>query len=148
MYCGQLDKELLEAVGFTKVYQDGETWVFERYWYDGNSKKKSTKNIKISPATKHHKYRPDKEYPKVTFSARGFEPSHFSITISRFLYAWFKGPIPQGMVIDHINNNPYDNSLDNLALSTIPDNLAKRFSDNPESWTNQYGKTKGWKNNE
>lgn len=144
MYCGPLNRELLEAVGFTKVYKDGDTWVFERHWYDGNSKNKSTKNIQVSDAKRKHKYRPDKSYPKLDFNARGF--GHFSITLSRFLYAWFKGPIAEGMVIDHINNDPFDNSLDNLALLTISDNLAKRFSDNPESWTNQYGKTKGWKN--
>ena len=44
------------------------------------------------------------------------------------------------MQVDHIDNDPYNNELDNLQLLTIKENLAKRYTDNPESWVNQWGK--------
>lgn len=34
--------------------------------------------------------------------------------LHRIVYETFNGNIPNGMVIDHKNNNPMDNSLDNL----------------------------------
>lgn len=49
------------------------------------------------------------------------------------------------MQVDHLDNDPFNNDPNNLELISIEDNLAKRYTDNPESWTNQYGKTKGWK---
>ena len=51
-----------------------------------------------------------------------------AINLHRAIYAWFKGDIPQGMVIDHIDNKHethYDNRPENLQLLTQAENLAK-----------------------
>ena len=51
-----------------------------------------------------------------------------SITLHRGIYAWFKGDIPEGKVVDHINNQHethYDNRPENLQLLTPSENLAK-----------------------
>lgn len=39
-------------------------------------------------------------------------------SMHRYLWAKYKGPIPIGMTIDHINNDRRDNRLDNLRLAT------------------------------
>lgn len=49
-----------------------------------------------------------------------------SLLLSRVLYAWFKGDIPDGYDVDHIDNNSMNNSLDNLQLLTRKENLKKR----------------------
>ena len=144
MYCKELTKKLLLKVGICKVEKIEDEWRVYRLWYDGNKKTKSIKEIKITDATRKHVYRPDKKYPKINFTARGY--GTFSIPLSRFLYVWFKGDIPDGYVVDHIDNDPYNNNIDNLQILTVGDNLAKRFEDNPDAWTNQWGKSKGYNN--
>ena len=55
------------------------------------------------------------------------------------IYAWFVGDIEEGMVIDHIDNNPFNNRVENLQKLTPEENLKKRFEDNPNALHNQYG---------
>lgn len=54
-----------------------------------------------------------------------------TIPLHRAIYAWFKGDIPQGMVVDHIDNKHethYDNRLENLQLLTQAENVSKAKS--------------------
>ena len=141
MYCAGLTRNELEQLGVISIYNTPDGWKMARLWYRNNSGHKELKEISVSEAKRKHKYRPDKVYPKFQFSANGI---HYSIVLSRAIYVWYKGDIPDGYVIDHIDNNPYNNDPENLKLMTIEDNLNKRFEDNPESWTNQYGKLKNW----
>lgn len=54
--------------------------------------------------------------------------------LSRLLYSHFKGDLVEGMVIDHIDNNPKNNSLYNLQQITIRENASKdRFRHNSTS---------------
>lgn len=142
MYCKGITKAELEAIGVIDIYKSIDGWKLKRYWRKNFGSKKTINEISLSDATRKHKYRPSKSYPKFQFSANG---KHYSLVLSRAVYVWYKGDIPDGYVIDHLDNNPYNNDPDNLEISTIPDNLNKRYLDNPESWTNQYGKTKNWK---
>ena len=51
-----------------------------------------------------------------------------TINLHRAIYAWFKGDIPQGIVVDHIDNKHethYDNRPENLQLLTPAENVAK-----------------------
>ena len=41
------------------------------------------------------------------------------------------------MVIDHKNNEPYDNRVENLQKLTPEQNLKKRFIDNPNAHKNE-----------
>ena len=54
-----------------------------------------------------------------------------TIPLHRAIYAWFKGEVPEGMVVDHINNKHethYDNRPENLQLLTPSENLSKEKS--------------------
>ena len=143
MYCAPLTKDELKAVGIVDIRKiDGE-WLIYRLWYKNFSKVKELKIIKPSLAITKHKFRPDKVYPKITFSTAN---KKYSIVLSRLIYVWFKEDITEpGLQVDHIDNDPFNNDPDNLELITIEQNLAKRYVDNPEAWTNQYGKQKGYK---
>ena len=44
--------------------------------------------------------------------------------LHRLIYELFKGPIPQGYEINHIDQNPHNNHIDNLELMTIQQNRA------------------------
>ena len=45
--------------------------------------------------------------------------------IHRLVWTIFKGEIPEGMEIDHIDDNPRNNKLDNLRLVTREENVKK-----------------------
>ena len=50
---------------------------------------------------------------------------HNSEYIHRFIWQAFNGEIPDGLTIDHIDNNPANNRLDNLQLLTNTENPSK-----------------------
>ena len=54
--------------------------------------------------------------------------------VHRFVWECFKGVIPEGKVIDHINNNKEDNRLCNLHLITQQQNCKKSAKDRDYSF--------------
>lgn len=52
------------------------------------------------------------------------------IDVNRFVWECFNGPIPEAMVIDHINDDKSDNRLCNLQLLTIRENSLKGAKNN------------------
>lgn len=144
-YGKALTKEMLLDWGFTDIrylpheqkwtFNDKTDWYIERVWRKNSNKEPIKKRITITEAVCKHKYSADKVYLKITFSVGG---KVYSIPLSRVIYAWFNGPIGQGEVIDHINNNSFDNRPENLQKLSVGENLAKRFIDNPKFARNQY----------
>ena len=55
--------------------------------------------------------------------------------IHRFIWECFNGVIPEGKVIDHINNNKEDNRLCNLQLLTHKENCKKSAKDRDYTFT-------------
>lgn len=51
------------------------------------------------------------------------------ILVHRGVWEAFNGEIPEGMDVDHIDNNPANNALSNLQLLSHSDNLKKREID-------------------
>ena len=51
--------------------------------------------------------------------------------LSRLVWETFRGAIPPGFHVDHIDNDQLNNSLENLQLLTLADNNRKRWRDNP-----------------
>lgn len=47
------------------------------------------------------------------------------IALHRLIYVWYKGDIPKGYVVDHIDNNQLNNDPDNLQLLTRGENVKK-----------------------
>ena len=46
---------------------------------------------------------------------------------SRVVWTWHHGEIPEGLVVDHIDENPADDRIENLQLLTNQENVAKGF---------------------
>ena len=144
----ELTSEYLEELGFKDVYNWFGNWYIFRYWYNSGGKVKEYKRINVRNATCKHKYTHNKYYPILTISL-GHGKS-YSITLSKFLYAWFRGCVPANMDVDHKDNDPFNNYINedpedpknNLQLLTRKENINKRLKDNPEGWINQHGKKK------
>lgn len=131
MYCKGLTKQELIDIGIIDVKEEPNgSWSILRYWYKNNSKAKELKTISITLARGKHKYRPDKYYQKITFCVK---QRVYNISLSRLVYVWYKGDIPDGYVVDHIDNDSFNNKPDNLQILTIEENLTKRYTDNPEA---------------
>ena len=142
MYCKGLTKQWLMEAGIVDIKRINNQWLIYRLWYDGKSKSKTLKTLTINKAIRKHKYTETKSYDIIMFSIRG--KGHYTIPLSRVIYAWFKEDIPDGYVIDHIDNDPFNNNLDNLKMTTIETNLKKRFVDNPGCYVNQWAAIKDY----
>ena len=142
-----LDRQMLEDMGIIAVIPNGtdyNDWTIVRRWYRNNSKT----IIDTKPLAQHvfkgkAKYVEPKEYIKVQFS---YKNETQGICLHRLLWAWWRGPIPEGMEIGHqddntFNNylNPFDNNdpKNNLYLTTVLDNRRKRWV-NPNNHKNQW----------
>ena len=42
------------------------------------------------------------------------------------IYAWYKGEVQLGYDIDHLDNNPFNNNIDNLELVTHKENMRRK----------------------
>lgn len=63
-------------------------------------------------------------YMQVNLTGRdGTRKKHY---VHRIVFSSFVSDIPEGLEVDHINNNRADNALSNLRLLTRADNLRKR----------------------
>lgn len=97
--------------------------VFRTGKLHGFAKTEVTREVPIHNICTEHKYGKEKGYPAICVSVNNKSKG---LVLSRVVYAWFIGDIPDNYDIDHIDNNPYNNSLDNLQLLTRKDNIAKR----------------------
>lgn len=150
-YCEKLTKQMLKDWGFTQavykpdfdlpVKDEKDVWYIERLWRKNSSKALHVKRISITEAVCKHKYTKDKKYLKITFMTQNGPKT---ITLARFIYVWFIGDIEDGEVVDHIDNDSFNNRPGNLRKLSVGENLAKRFIDSPGFARNQY-ETKAYK---
>ena len=135
-----VDRKVLESWGFVSATsEDGREWTIMRNWRKvGRSNECTTRKIKISTAVCKHPYGTNKSYPTLAFSA---DSRIRSMTLARFLYAWFVGPVTSDMDVDHIDNDCFNNNISNLRLVTRAENIRKKFTDS-DCNVNQYGRRK------
>ena len=55
-----------------------------------------------------------------------YEHKGYVFPYHRLLYAWYNNEVPEGYDVDHIDDNTFNNNLDNLQLLTHKDNMDKR----------------------
>lgn len=67
-------------------------------------------------------------YKRVLLSKNGKTKNFL---IHRLVYTAFVGNVQDGFQIDHRDNNPENNRLDNLQLLTVSENIKKIYIDNP-----------------
>lgn len=112
--------------GFTiETVGDGRYAIYRTWIRSGFHKKPEKRRMNIYDIRTSHIYGDDRYYPVVVFSHNGKAKS---IPLSRLVYTWYLMPegIDAELDVDHIDDNPYNNRLDNLQLLTHSLNIAKR----------------------
>lgn len=75
--------------------------------------------------TTKHKYGKDMTYKAVVVKIDGKAQT---ITMQNIVWVWFNGKIEPKHDIDHIDDNPMNNSIDNLQMISRKENINKRKS--------------------
>lgn len=109
----ELSKKMLEDLG-VQIFQtsDNDYAVFHK-----------GRKVKIGITTTKHKYGKDMYYHTLHFRLNKKVNTYH---LCRILYAYFIGTVPAGYDVDHIDNNPLNDSLSNLQILTRRENLLKR----------------------
>jgi hypothetical protein len=61
-------------------------------------------------------------YRQITATCGGIRKTYY---VHRFVWEYFNGPIPKGLVIDHIDSDRFNNRLENLQVLSPRDNVRK-----------------------
>lgn len=120
-YAREITKEYLKKLGVEYVSEDGLTVIvkgktitnFGKPAYSGNR-----------PYYKLQFHDPDL-YASVPKEERKSASGQVPIGIHILNFVWNKQDKPQGLVVDHIDNNSINNHIDNLQLSTVKLNVTK-----------------------
>ena len=116
-----------------------EDLVRNGYFVEGDKVFRNTSNgvreIKQQIIVSKHKYGLEKLYIYLTLfidTINGGKQRLFGL--HNVIYAWYKGELPLGYDVDHIDNNPLNNNIDNLQLLTHEENLKKRSIKGVNQW--------------
>ena len=115
--------------GYQGLYQVSNFGRVKSLNYNKTGKEKILKHDLV---VIHHKNR-DYIQHQIILHKNG-KRKHF--LIHRLVYQTFIGEIPNGYQIDHRDNNPQNNKLENLQLLTRSENIKKCFIDNPNLISN------------
>lgn len=105
--------------------------------YQWSKKLKKYVELDIVPVVNTPKWGKERTYMTVFYYKK---EKHIMqpIALHRLIYVWYKGDIPKGYVVDHIDNNQLNNDPDNLQLLTRGENVKKNNNGH-----NQFTVTKG-----
>lgn len=131
-----LTKQQLIDLGVTDVTEDG------RVFKNGVECKISILNNKYKHSTKIYQNAvvqfvdKSKKIPFVTKDGyKSYTYGCINISVARIMFVWFVRDIEYGEQIDHKDNNPLNNTLDNLQVLTQEENLKKKgISRNQYTW--------------
>lgn len=111
--------------------ENGEIHVYHRRDFKGRSRYREIKPGIITSSS-------GKKYVRVAWRSRSNGWKCVTMTISRVAWAWFHGSVPSLWVVDHIDNDPLNNKMENLQALSYSDNAKKRYKDRDEFKLNQY----------
>ena len=137
-YAAELTKDMLiNNYGIEYVSKDGQTVI-------GNSGKELKQTITISNRGKTYEktYKTIQTYDKLNRvkiprkynyttkdgtvkTADSYTYKTTALGVHRLVWVWYNDCQPAGMIVDHIDNNPLNNNLENLQLLTPAENVAK-----------------------
>lgn len=132
-----LTKQQLIDLGVTDVTKDGKVFkngVECKIIILKNKYKHSTKIYQNAVVQFIDK---SKKFPFVTKDGyNSYAYGVMNISVSRIMFVWFIRDLEYGEQVDHIDNNPLNNTLDNLQALTQEDNLKKKgISRNQYTWS-------------
>ena len=116
-----------------------EDLVRNGYFVEGDKVFKQSSNgvreIKQQIIVSKHKYGLEKLYIYLTLFIDTINDGKQRLFgLHNVIYAWYKGELPLGYDVDHIDNNPLNNNIDNLQLLTHEENLKKRSIKGANQW--------------
>ena len=120
-YASRLTAEMLTKSGITEITRDGRVFcgpVEKRFNQFKNNKYKTFNICEFDEnGNKIKRY-------------TGRSPGHYvyketSVSLHRAMWAWFYGEAPEGYVVDHIDDNYLNNTIENLQLLTPAENVRK-----------------------
>lgn len=125
-----IEVKFIDEEPFVEIYHKSKVGCSDRY--------KLTK-IKLSLNATYHIWSEKVNYYYLVAFSHKMKTCTYPL--SRLIYAWVYGEVPEGMDVDHIDGNSLNNNLYNLQLLSRKDNLAKRKGNKSkyttEKWLNK-----------
>lgn len=94
------------------------------------------REIKQHTITNKNKYGVGKSYICVPLIIKRINDGkrQISFCLHNVIYAWYKGEVPLGYDVNHIDGDSLNNNIDNLELVTHEENLQKRSIKGVNQW--------------
>ena len=120
-----MTKQDLINWGVKDIYFDNDSPVIikEALHHNGWHEKGDIYEALIREITRFHKYVLPKTYLGVVLNKR-------IIPLHRVIYAWFNDEVDDHMDIDHIDNDPFNNTVENLRQVDRKTNLNSKLVQN------------------
>ncbi len=109
----------------------------EKVFRQCNSKRwgHGVREIKQHTITNKNKYGVGKNYICVGLIIKRINNGkQISFVLHNVIYAWYKGEVPLGYDVDHIDGDSLNNNINNLQLLTHEENLQKRSIKGVNQW--------------
>lgn len=119
IYAREITKDYLKKCGVEEVKEDGRTITIKgkaQTPFPMNSGNKQYMYVRL--------YDPDLR-AAVPKEERSTNTGQFNLGVHILNYVWNVADKPQGLVVDHIDNNPINNHISNLQLLTPRENVNK-----------------------